>query len=75
MNQRLANASLPTKTAYVNKIPASGWLNVLERKSNALLPLLEYTKLQILESNHGRTFFTVADGAMKGRIAGKKNLV
>ncbi len=61
---------LGNKIMYVNQVPTSGWLDVQPRDARARVPLLEYTKLQMLTSAHGRTTtFLILDGAQKGITA------
>jgi hypothetical protein len=57
------------RTLYVNKVPVSGWLNV-KLKSGQHVSLLKYTKVQVLETKNGSTWFTILDGAQKGKIVG-----
>jgi hypothetical protein len=57
------------KIHYVNKVPVSGWLSVAVKSSGALVPLLEYTKVQITEIAHNRVYFQIMDGGQKGITA------
>jgi hypothetical protein len=52
---------------YVNKVANDGWLQVRQERSNALLPLAKYTRLERRESRLGRTSFIVMDGPNKGQ--------
>jgi hypothetical protein len=47
---------------YVNKIASDGWVQTLKANGTDRLPLCKYTKVQILETKNGRTFFKVLDG-------------
>lgn len=56
------------KILYVNKVDSYGWLSI-RLPSGEKVPILEYTKVQLIETRAGRTFFTVQDGGRKGSIA------
>ncbi len=60
---------LGNKIMYVNQVPTSGWLDVQPRDAKRRVALLEYTKLQMLKSDHGHTTFLILDGAQKGITA------
>ncbi len=47
---------------YVNKIASDGWVQALKANGTDRLSLCKYTKVQILETKNGRTFFKVLDG-------------
>lgn len=53
---------------YVNKVGSDGWLQALAEGSNQRLSLFKYTKVSAVQSRGGRTYFTVMEGAAKGRV-------
>jgi hypothetical protein len=57
-------------TRYVNKIGNDGWLKTRDGLANpaAFVYLCKYTKVTLLGSNGGRTFFRVGDGTYRGRV-------
>ncbi len=61
-------ASTQGKILYINKVDSSGWV-LIRLKSGEKVPVLEYTKVQLIETKAGRTFFTVLDGGSKGSVA------
>ncbi len=62
------NTSLGNTVLYVNKVAIGGWLDVRLR-SGMLVSICEYTKLKMLESSHGRTWFVIQDGWKRGVTA------
>lgn len=54
---------------YVNKIGTDGWLKTATGlpKPNDFLYLCKYTKVMLLNSKEGRTYFKVMDGAGAGK--------
>jgi hypothetical protein len=62
------NVNSGNKILYVNKVALGGWLDVRLR-SGVLISICEYTKVKILESRHGVTWFVIQDGWQKGVTA------
>jgi hypothetical protein len=53
---------------YVNKIGEDGWLQARLGDSSTRLSLCKYTKVKLLESKKGITYFKVLDGSSTGKI-------
>ncbi len=58
----------PNQILYVNKVPISGWLTV-KLRSGRKIHILEYTKVKILETKLGRTWFLLLDSGHNGASA------
>ncbi len=58
----------PNQILYVNKVSLTGWLLVRPRTGEKI-PILEYTKVKILETKGGMTWFVIQDGTYKGTPA------
>jgi hypothetical protein len=58
----------PNQIFYVNKVPLSGWL-LVGLRSGDKIPILEYTKVKILETKGGMTWFVIQDGGYSGMTA------
>ena len=58
----------PNQILYVNKVSLTGWLLVRPRTGEKI-PILEYTKVKILETKGGMTWFVIQDGPYKGTPA------
>ncbi len=52
---------------YVNKTPSDGWLKTHDPSTLKYEYLCKYTKVKVLESKKGRTYFRVLDGANAGK--------
>lgn len=59
--------SLANTVRFVNKVGSDGWLQARAAGSTELVSLHKYTKVVLIESKRGRTFFKVMEGAAKGR--------
>jgi hypothetical protein len=57
---------------YVNKVDDSGWVRVLD-EVGANQVLCEFTKVILIGSKAGRTYFKVADGTNKGKTCSLKD--
>ena len=55
------------KVLFVNNVGSDGWLQARQSGSMMLVSLAKYTKVTLIESRLGRTFFKVMDGAAKGQ--------
>ena len=55
----------PNQILYVNKVSLSGWL-LVGLRSGDKIPILEYTKVKILETKGGLTWFVIQDGTYSG---------
>lgn len=53
------------REVYVNKTGSDGWLQV-EAHAHRQLSLCKYTKLKVIESKAGRTYFKIQDGSHSG---------
>lgn len=60
-----APLALTVGTYYVTKTGDDGWLQV-RSASAQLVPLCKYTKLRVIGSRKGRTYFDVLDGPRSG---------
>ena len=58
----------PNQILYVNKVPISGWLTV-KLRSGRKIHIMEYTKVKILETKLGRTWFLLLDSGHSGASA------
>lgn len=65
--QHPLRGALANKVLFVNKVGSDGWLQARQTDSTVLVSLSKYTKVTLVESRLGRTFFKVLDGAAKGK--------
>jgi hypothetical protein len=53
---------------YVNKVGDDGWLKTRDSDPAQFVCLPKYTRLGRVESKNGRAYFSVLDGAAKGKV-------
>ena len=62
-------AGVAGKVLFVNKVGSDGWVSAGRRNDpGKRVALHKYTKVTLIETQGGRTFFKVADGHAKGQV-------
>lgn len=64
--------SIPVPALYTRSPDTSGWLKVQLKENSKMVFLPEYTQVEFIKTENGRSYFIIKDGIYRNKIASLK---